>query len=73
MDSHLLLSEIYREMGNYKKSLENKDAYATIRDSLYNRTNANSLAYYQTLFDIQEKEKELVEKNTNIQLLGKGQ
>ena len=71
MDSHLLLSEIYREMGNYKKSLENKDTYAAIRDSLYNRTNANSLAYYQTLFDIQEKEKELVEKNTNIKLLEK--
>jgi signal transduction histidine kinase len=71
MDSHLLLSIIYREMGNYKKSLENKDIYSAIRDSLFNRSNTNSLAYFQTLFDIQEKEKELVEKNTNIQLLEK--
>ncbi len=71
MDSHLLLSEIYKEMGDFKKSLENKDVYASIRDSLYNRSNANSLVYYQTLFDIQEKENELVEKNTNIQLLEK--
>jgi len=71
MDSHLLLSEIYKEMGDYKKSLENKDSYLTIRSSLYNRSNANSLAYYQTLFEIQEKEKELVEKNANIQLLEK--
>jgi signal transduction histidine kinase len=71
MDSHLLLSEIYEEMGNYKKSLESKNAYTTIRDSIFNRSNANSLTYFQTLFDIQEKEKELVEKNTNIQLLEK--
>jgi signal transduction histidine kinase len=57
--------------GDYKKSLENKDSYLTIRSSLYNRSNANSLTYYQTLFEIQEKEKELVEKNANIQLLEK--
>jgi signal transduction histidine kinase len=71
MDSHQLLSEIYKEMGDFEKSLENIELYGTIRDSLYNRTNANSLAYYQTLFDIQEKEKELVEKNANIKLLEK--
>lgn len=71
MDSHLLLSEIYEEMGNYKMSLERKNAYTTIRDSIFNRSNANSLTYFQTLFDIQEKEKELVEKSTNIQLLEK--
>jgi signal transduction histidine kinase len=71
MDSHQLLSEIYKKMGDFEKSLENKVMYAAIRDSLYNRTNANSLAYYQTLFDIQEKEKELVEKNANIKLLEK--
>ncbi|GHC42759.1 hypothetical protein GCM10008083_01180 [Ulvibacter litoralis] len=71
MDSHLMLSEIYKNLGNYKKSLENKDQYAVIRDSLYSRSNANSLAYYQTLFDMQKKEKELVEKNTNIKLLEK--
>jgi signal transduction histidine kinase len=71
MDSYQLLSEIYKEMGDFEKSLENIELYGTIRDSLYNRTNANSLAYYQTLFDIQEKEKELVEKNANIKLLEK--
>ena len=71
MTSHFLLSKVYKKMGNFKKSLENKDAYSAIRDSLYNQSNANSLAYYQTLFDIQKKEKELVEKSTNIQLLEK--
>ncbi len=69
LDAHFMISEIYKEMGNYKKSLENKDIYSSIRDSIYNRANANSLAYHQTKFEIQEKEKELVEKNSNIQLL----
>lgn len=71
MDSHLMLSGIHKNLGNYKKSLDNKDLYTVLRDSLYNRSNANSLAYYQTLFDMQKKEKELVEKNTNIKLLEK--
>ena len=71
MDSHLMLSEIYRKAGNFRKSLENKDQYTIIRDSLSKRSKSNSLAYYQTRFEIQEKEKELVEKNANIQLLEK--
>jgi len=71
MSSHLLLSEIYRKLKDYERSLEYKDQYDVMRDSLYTRSNANSLAYYQSLFDIQLKEKELVEKNVNIQLLKK--
>ncbi|RMA66271.1 sensor histidine kinase [Ulvibacter antarcticus] len=71
MESHLMLSDIYKSMGNFKKSLENKDSYSVIRDSLYNQLSVNSLAYYQTLFETQEKEKQLVEINTNIQLLEK--
>ena len=71
LDAHFMLSEIFKEMGSYKKSLDHKEIYSSIRDSVYNRANANSLAYYQTKFEMQEKEKELVEKNSNIQLLEK--
>ncbi|WP_206074021.1 tetratricopeptide repeat-containing sensor histidine kinase [Marixanthomonas spongiae] len=71
LHSHLLLSNIYSEMGQFKKSLENKNAYLNIRDSLYNKGTAQFLAYYQTLYETEKKEKELVEKNTNIQLLEK--
>ena len=71
MGSHLMLSEIYRKTGDFEKSLENKDQYSRMRDSLYYRSNANSLAYYQSLFDIQEKEKELAKQNLNIRLLEK--
>lgn len=71
MQSHLLLSNIYSEIGDYKKSLENKNAYVSLKDSLYNKGTAQFLAYYQTLYETEKKEKKLVEKNTNIQLLEK--
>ncbi len=71
MESHLLLSSIYVKMGDFKNSLKNKNAYSAIKDSIFNRSTANSLAYYQTLYEIEKKEKELVEKNTNIRLLEK--
>ena len=71
MDAHLLLSTIYSEMGKYKKSLENKDIYTALKDSIFNQSKINSLAYYQTLYETEKKEKDLVEKNTNIKLLEK--
>ncbi|MFT5238732.1 MAG: signal transduction histidine kinase [Flavobacteriaceae bacterium] len=69
MGSYLMLSEIYRKRGDFEKSLENKDHYSGMRDSLYYRRNANSLTYYQSRFDIQEKEKEFAKQNLDIRLL----
>ncbi len=71
MESLLLLSSIYTHLGDYKESLENKNNYYAIKDSIFNQSSANSLAYYQTLYETEKKEKELVEKNSNIQLLEK--
>ncbi|NND61948.1 MAG: hypothetical protein HKN48_02015 [Flavobacteriaceae bacterium] len=71
MESYRLLSEIYAAKGNYKLSLDNKNSYLSIKDSIYNKTNANTLAYYQTLYETEKKENELIEKSTNIQLLEK--
>lgn len=69
MDAHLLLSEIYESLGNYRESLMNKKKYLTVKDSLYTQSSAQSLAYYQTLYESEKKEKELVSKNANIDLL----
>lgn len=71
MSAHKLLSEIYEQKGDYRRSLENKKAYTALRDSIYNQSTANSLAYYQTLYETEKNEKELVEKTTSIQLLEK--
>ncbi len=71
MDAHLILSNIYYKKGDYKNSLENKNRHIEIKDSIYNLRSANSLAYFQTLYETEKKEKELVEKKANIQLLEK--
>ena len=71
MGTYSFLSEIYYDMGEYKKSIENNQASAAIKDSIYNRSTANALAYYQTLYETEKKEKELVEKTTSISLLEK--
>ncbi|HBY66707.1 MAG TPA: hypothetical protein DEG69_02370, partial [Flavobacteriaceae bacterium] len=62
MSSHLCISNIYAERGQFKKSLENKNSYLDLRDSIYNKGTAQFLAYYQTLYETEKKEKKLVEK-----------
>lgn len=69
--AHDQLADIYQSQGAFEKSLENRSAYARMKDSIYNKSTANSLAYYQTLYESEKTEKELVEKNTSIQLLEK--
>lgn len=71
MFSHLLLSKIYRKMGDYRQGMQNQEQYTAIKDSLYNANTANSLAYYQTLYETEKKEKELAATNSNIALLEK--
>ena len=71
MSSYALLSEIFYEIGDYKKSVENKKAFITIKDSIYNKSTANALAYYQTLYETEKKEKEIVEKTSSLTLLEK--
>ena len=71
MDAHLLLSNIYYKTEKYKNSLDNKNRYIEIKDSIFNFSAANSLAYFQTLYETEKKEKELVEKTTDIILLEK--
>ncbi|MBK5212217.1 MAG: sensor histidine kinase [Flavobacteriaceae bacterium] len=71
MSSYFFLSELYYDLGDYKKSVENNRIAYAIKDSIYNQSTANTLAYYQTLYETEKNEKELVEKSTNISLLEK--
>lgn len=66
MDAHLLLSDVYEKLGNFQESLVNKNKYLATKDSLYTASSAMSLAYYQTLYETEKKEKELFTKNANI-------
>lgn len=71
MASHILLSEIYFKMGNLSKSIESMQAASAIKDVIYTKSNANALVYYQTLYETEKQEKELVKKNADISLLEK--
>ncbi len=71
MQTYSLLSDIYYNMGEFEKSIENTQIANSIKDSIYNRSTANALAYYQTLYETEKKEKELVAKTSNISLLEK--
>lgn len=71
METYSSLADIYFDMGEFKKSIESNQAATAIKDSIYNRSTANALAYYQTLYETEKKEKKLVEKTTNISLLEK--
>lgn len=71
MGTYSLLADIYFDMGEFQKSIKSNQAATSIKDSIYNRSTANALAYYQTLYETEKKEKELVEKTTNISLLEK--
>ncbi len=71
LESYEILAKIYEETGDYKKGLEQKSEFIALKDSIYNKTTANKLAYYQTLYETEKKENELIEKTTSIQLLEK--
>ncbi len=71
MSSYSFLAELYFELDDYKNSIENNKASIAIKDSIYNRSTAYALAYYQTLYETEKKEKELVAKTSNITLLEK--
>jgi len=71
LDAYEILAMVYEANGNYKLGLESRNRYIALKDSIYNKTTANKLAYYQTLYETEKKENELIEKSTNIRLLEK--
>lgn len=71
MASHNLLSDIYFQTGDLYKSIEHTRAASALKDIIYNKSNANALLYYQTLYETEKREKELVKKSANISLLEK--
>lgn len=68
-DSDKQLAEIYENLKDYKKAIYYQKKYVASKDSIFNQTNKSTLAYYQTLYETEKKEKILVEKNNDIILL----
>ncbi len=71
MAAHNLMAEIYILTDEPYKSIESTRAASAIKDAIYNKSTANALVYYQTLYDIEKQGKKLIEKSTSIRLLEK--
>jgi len=71
LSSYKLLHETHKANKNYEESLHYLTKYDSLRGATYNKTTANSLAYYQTLYETERTTRELMAKNTRIQLLAK--
>ncbi|WP_299557420.1 hypothetical protein [Seonamhaeicola sp.] len=62
-----LLGELYRSFNDFKKADEQMQLYTRLKDSIYNVSAANLLAYHQARFDTRQKEKTMQElKNDNV-------
>ncbi|NAS32172.1 hypothetical protein GTQ40_14395 [Flavobacteriaceae bacterium R38] len=65
------LAELYELNNLPKKSYETYKEYTRLKDSVFNISKTNTLLYYETLYETERKEKELVTKEASIQLLKK--
>lgn len=63
------LSEIYEGQKKYDKSIAHHKEYVRLKDSVFVEDNIKSLLFYQTLYETERKEKELIEKSGSIALL----
>lgn len=71
MATYETLAHIFYKSKDFESSIDNLRIATNIKDTLYSRSVINSLAYYQTLYEIEKTEKELIEKASSIQLLEK--
>ncbi|MDG3583108.1 tetratricopeptide repeat-containing sensor histidine kinase [Galbibacter pacificus] len=65
------LSGLYEKAGNTNASYNAYKEYNFLEDSLFNVQKTNALTYYQTLYETEKKEKQIVEKNAAITSLEK--
>jgi len=70
-ESYDLLSNVYFQTNNFEESIKSYQLASAIKDSLHNKSTINALAYYQTLYETEKKERELIEQATSISLLEK--
>ncbi|MDT7831220.1 sensor histidine kinase [Flavobacteriaceae bacterium S356] len=62
-----LLYLIYEAKEDYKKSFNHFRRYTHLTDSVYSVKKANSLVYYQTIYETEKKEKDLAIQQSKIE------
>jgi len=65
--SFRLLSEIYSEINNPEKALEAMKTLDFYKDSLFGANRTTTFSYYQTLYETEKRERELVIKTGEIE------
>ncbi|MEM6685163.1 MAG: hypothetical protein AAF617_05145, partial [Bacteroidota bacterium] len=63
------LAAIYKEKGQIGKSLQLKEVNTQIKDSVYNAQRTNAFLYYQSEFEAEQKQRELLAQDAQIQKL----
>jgi signal transduction histidine kinase len=63
------LSDLYSSTKDYRKAFEYHQKYTQLKDSLFSRTKTNALAYYQTLYETEKKESEILQQQSAIEVL----
>jgi serine phosphatase RsbU (regulator of sigma subunit) len=61
------ISDIYKDLGDFENAYEFHVKYTTYKDSIFNETSRKQLLETETKFQTAKKEKELVEKNLELE------
>ncbi|AFL84143.1 histidine kinase [Belliella baltica DSM 15883] len=67
IDAYLIESRISKNVGDFKTAFEALEKYKSFKDSLFQSNQANSFAYYQTLYETEKKEREILNKTREIE------
>lgn len=67
IDAYLIESRISKQRGDYQTAFEFLEKYKSFNDSLFQANQANSFAYYQTLYETEKKEREILNKTREIE------
>lgn len=60
--AHETLAEAYREIGNFKKALEQQTAYSAVKDSLMRKGKMLAISQMEMKYQVAEKDKAITEK-----------
>ncbi len=69
MESTRQLSNAYSGIGDHQNSMKHYKAYIKLKDSVFNGTKTNALAFYQTLYETEKKEAEILTQQRDIEAL----
>ncbi len=69
LKSRQKLADIYKTRGQYSDALRLYETNTKVKDSIYTAQKANAFLYYQTEFETERRQRELVEQDSEIERL----